>query len=227
MMKNSSASLSIVLRDFSLSDALETNPSDAKLETFFPSGEEDMVSLVLPKQDASLAYQDSSMSKTYDEASMQEKLQEKIFSLKAEFAEERKQLELIHKEALAACRLTVIDEVARNLRSQIVEGLEEIETHIGQEVARFLAAFMEERVSQIALQNFAEKLSRYVVQSSVPLILEGDPSLWERLQQVEGFDASTFIFHPTEGGEIRLRHNQHVIATRLSSFFQELRSLVE
>ncbi|RCL03184.1 MAG: hypothetical protein JSC189_000328 [Candidatus Tokpelaia sp. JSC189] len=117
-----------------------------------------------------------------------------------------------------------------NLAAEIERGLEvglkKIELDLSQQIAEILMAFINERLTQEAIRQFASKIAAESITVERPLIIEGNKELLGVLQALPDFDASCYRFKPTDAREIRVVYGDTVLSTRLAARLKELKELV-
>ncbi|MEL6089648.1 MULTISPECIES: hypothetical protein [Bartonella] len=160
--------------------------------------------------------------KTFDQVE-----QETAEKLQKQFAAEKQQMEEEHAKAIEAAKQGVVETLGAQMHSQLMEGFADLRQGVAKDIAQVLAAFIGEKITQQALQQFATKMVDQVTDAEQPLILEGNEKLLEQLKKQEGFDASKFEFQSTNSIEIRLRRGNVVTATQLTPLLANLQELVQ
>ncbi|AQX20280.1 hypothetical protein [Bartonella sp. WD16.2] len=236
LKREASVSLASFLSDFSpvnedaevllFSDEGEQICDNEKYEEFLLSNtdflEEDMEEM-LPLHIASDNAVDSEVvkQKAFDQVE-----QRTTEELQKQFAAEKQQMEEEHAKAIEATRQGMVEALGAQMHSQLMEGLANLRQGIAKDIAQILAAFIGEKITQEALQQFATKMADQVIDTKQPLVLEGNEKLLEQLKKQEGFDASKFEFQSTNSAEIRLRYGNVVTATQLTPLLATLQELV-
>ncbi|MBA9083445.1 MULTISPECIES: hypothetical protein [Bartonella] len=235
--REASVSLASFLSDFSpvdedteillFSDESEQICDNEKYEEFLLSStdfvEEDMEE-ILPLHVASENDVDFEVveQKTFDQVE-----QETTEKLQKQFAAEKQQMEEEHAKAIEVAKQGVVENLGAQMHSQLIEGFADLRQGIAKDIAQVLAAFIGEKITQEALQQFAAKMADQVIDEEQSLVLEGNEKLFEQLKKQEGFDASKFEFQSTNSTEIRLRRGNVVTATQLTPLLANLQELVQ
>ncbi|MHC5307637.1 hypothetical protein [Bartonella sp. LJL80] len=146
--------------------------------------------------------------------------------LQTKFADEKRVLEEQQTKALADMKQNTVNELAANMQSDLSNGLAMVLDTIGNDVAKVLATFIGNKLSDDALRDFAARIADQAVSAGQPMVVEGNAELLDALSRQAGFDATKFELRANDSADIRLRQGDAVIATRLDPLIVELKELV-
>ncbi len=241
MGNKAGASLSHFLSDFAPRLIPDTEVEVLPMDAAVPVQDLHPVEEIDPEADFVEA--ENSPEDSFDEASLitetkanREELRKKAIEeavhnatteLEAKFADEKATLIASQKKALEQTKQTTIHEIASDLDEKLTKCFNEVIDIIGGDVANILAAFIGQKLHDDALNDFAKRVAREAILSMKPLVIEGNGDLLKDLENRPGFNKSKFVLQPTDSPDIRLRHGDKIIATRLDPLITELKGLVK
>ncbi|RCL02529.1 MAG: hypothetical protein JSC188_000043 [Candidatus Tokpelaia sp. JSC188] len=200
------------LEDFS---AVE-NPSTDFLERF---------SIDFPKEDPSVEVPLPIDIETLRQEAFEKGEEKQREEMEASFSARLKLIEEAHSTEIDRLREHIAN-LAEDLERGVESGLKKIETDLSRQIAKILMVFMNERLTQKAVQQFADTIATESIASGKPLTIEGNKELLDFLQQLPNFDKSRYRLRPTNANEIRVFHGKAILSTRLAARLKELRELI-
>lgn len=243
MGNKAGASLSHFLSDFAPRLIPDTEVEVLPMDAAIPVQEQNIEPVEEIDPEADFIETENPPEDSFDEASLlagtranSEELRKKAIEeavhnatteLEAKFAHEKATLIADQQKALAQLRQKTIDEVASNLDANLTRCFNEVIDIIGNDVAEILAAFVGKKMHEDALNDFAKRIAREAMSASEPLIIEGNGDLLKALESKPAFDKSKFVLQPADSPDIRMRHGDKIIATRLDPIINELKGLVQ
>ncbi len=101
----------------------------------------------------------------------------------AAFAEERRRIEAAHVEEMTARERQWREETGRILAEKLREGLEELESALGERLADILAPVLEDAARDVALRRLRDELRRMLAaEEGLKVHVSGPPELLEALK---------------------------------------------
>lgn len=147
--------------------------------------------------------------------------------LEAKFADEKAKLIAEQEQALAELKQKTIDELASNMQENLTKGFNEVVEIVGNDVAKILVTFIGAKIRDDALNDFSKRIAQEAISATGSLIIEGNEVLLKAVESKSGFDKEKFVLRPVDGAnDIRLRHGDQIIATRIDPIMNELKRLV-
>jgi len=135
-------------------------------------------------------------------------------------------LEEEHLAAIESVKTQVLSETAAQFAIGLRQGLQEIEAALSFQITDILAAFVREKMTQAALQQFAERMAEAACDGDEPLTVEGSRALLEALQALPEFDTHRYTVKITQSDDIRIVRGDHVVSTRLVPLMKQLKESV-
>ncbi|ALE02956.1 hypothetical protein PU02_0142 [Bartonella ancashensis] len=170
---------------------------------------------------------DINVSDVIQKEAVDQAVKEITEKLQTDFSVEKKRMEEEHAQALEEIQQNAVVALGDRISHQLTGDFSSLRQEIAQDVVQILSVIVGKKMTNEILQNFAEEVAKQAVDAKHPLILEGNEKLLEQLKKQKGFNSSQFKFQPTDSTEIRLRRDETVITTQLSSLLTTLQELIQ